>query len=423
MLLRDTVPADVEVVDVPGCPSLVALRPASLPLTGIVASAEPIVESEIHRLLEKYDEEINSFTAFIKSRMNKYKLVLRERRNEYFLSQPDYEFGLYLPFYNGANTTDAIAEITEYTETIHDWDENIGTAIACIIEKFESEGLTTKTSGENGNVHWAIKTTHGITGEECNLNFTASPEFRTLHEKRYAFLDEFLRIEVCKRDNPKFYAATLKNFYGLDVRRPLEGKKPGSKLMITHPFHPEISYTMPVPSEVPGLEKIFKRLMKEDSEEETKKAISASQQALNDIRECVSINTRIKEDLCSILFEDFDRYKRLYDMTISTPGARSELKGGQKPGERGVITITHPSFSKAIEVNVIRISHPHEKTRMTLMADNTDKNKFQQHQTIYAMPNPLDLDKWERALTEAAAKRQIALNVDIHNVSPHLALQ
>lgn len=409
MFLSDAVPADIEVVNVPGCPSLVALRFASLPVTGIVASADKMVKSEIDRLLERYDEEINSFTVFLQSRIDEYKLVLRQEAEGYLLWQPGYELGLYIPQYDGANPKDVRTEITRFTDTIQEWDREFGGTINFIIGEFEKEDRVKKTLDENGMMHWTIRTTHNITGEEGILELTASPELRAPLETLHSFMDNHMRTELVRPADPKYYSKVLKSHYGLEVTRP-DGKKPGSKLVIKHPFYPELSYTMPVPSEIPRIDKLCRQFDKTTDHEEAKRLQAISNQAILDMHECTEVNNQIKNDLLAILKKDLARYLELVKASMSMQGMSEHITGAEKPGDRGTISFSHPSFDRTVTVNIIKVQ-----------VYNIDQGKKTPTTLLYTICNPRDIDGWEQALKRAQANARPKLGDLI--ASPGFALQ
>ncbi|MGB4106367.1 MAG: type II toxin-antitoxin system HicA family toxin [Alphaproteobacteria bacterium] len=411
MLLREAVPDDVEVVDVPGCPSLVALRHALLPVTGIIASADKLVESEIERLLEKLNQEVGSFTAFLKENMDEYKLVLNKTEDEqYFLSQPDYELELLMPFYNGTNIKDVRTEITNFTDVFSNMDKNVSAAIKHIIEYFEMRGKVRKTIDKNGAVEWLLEKDHAITGEKVNLKFTGSPEFRATMQKSYGFLDSFFRLEITKPDDHKYYSNILKNYLGIEVHRPREGKKPGPNLVITHPFYPEINYIMPAPSEVPHAARILKGAETEDPEELFQLEITL-QQLMDDLSECFWVNNQIIDDFNTLIGIDSERFHSLFAATMSMQGAEKDFKCPNKHGETGTLTLTHPLFADPVIVKFIWTADK-----------NAGLGGMNKSESYSLMTDPRDLDKWEEALKHMqAAAPQISLDAAVD--FSHLTLQ
>lgn len=376
----------IETIELPGSPSVVALRAQGLPFLGIIAPVNSF-QPEAENRLKEFSEKVNDFSKFLEEITRKYGMLLYQNlQGSHILHQPDYDIELELPVYNGLNETDARTEILEFVKEVSHLDTQIQGRLKSLLERAEKDGIVKKEPGKNGMVDWTLKKTHEITGKRQDFKITTSPEFRVLPSMYDSYIEDLFRFEIAGFDEPKYFSNIMNQYYGAEVHRPREGKKLGSKLVITHPFFPRIRYEMPVASEIPRTKTYFQKLRHINTEDDILEIGCTLQKALNDMSECQVVYDKIRVTLNALVNTSIDRYRVLYAGTMSLAGSSYQTTRAEKFGDHGVYTFTNPAFSEPVNVNVICVASKKDRSNHCII------------------PDPHGLDKWQETLSQARKK-------------------
>ncbi len=234
----------------------------------------------------------------------------------------------------------------------------------------------------DGRLEWTIPLSHFISHEQQDIKLVTTPGGRMASADIYRFLQQILEFERGSERESRRLKTVLAQTFGINLNLSKTGPQ---RLIASHPFEKEPLFDIPMVYQAPSLSKLYDDFMRATDDND----------ALTFTDNMFEISLGWEESKKTIVqgIHEFrsrmEEAKRKYDeLAALMPGMRmSPGKQAPRKGDIGYNMIHHPQLGATVKIDYLSqglIQDPKSPTGQSLK--------------IY--PNPQDLEKLEKLMTE-----------------------
>ena len=342
------------------------VRHRAVPCVGTVAANREF-PATLKSTFDQINDRTEAFLKMLKQAEEDFELKITiELDGTWVVGQHTYGIGHKFRPFEPEHSIRLRDDLQGFCSYLKSWDENYAARIKMLIEDALESG-DAKSREVDGRIEWRINRSHFLTGEQREMKFIATKNYRINPLDYWGLQEEVFNFDLGPRGDRNYLKKILNHKFGAKMERPKNPAtgEPGDKVICSHLIYTDLKCEIPATSELPGVKKLWSAYMAEKDPDKTTELYVQ----LSDAVEAYTAAFATIDDFTDKLVERMQLEMENVNVVMAAAGKigfqKSYSPRNVRAGETMDIIFSHPQISTAVRIPAVRLNDNGDIARLS----------------------------------------------------------